>query len=202
MTRAPGARPDERVTTVAILGRPTLARRASRIARVARPALATLASLMSSGKRPTLLAAASALSLAAAPSPSAAADAALRCALPGPQDAVRRVGAPGVAIAWRPAPAPIAVGQPFSVDLAVCADPGPGSGAGAGATPAVERVAIDAWMPAHRHGMNYRPTLAGAPPGPLRFDGLLFHMPGAWQLRFDLQAGERRWRLVDDLVVR
>lgn len=129
---------------------------------------------------------------AAVPRTAWAADPSPPCAPPGDPADVRRVAVPGVAVAWRPVPAPIAVGRPFSIELVVCAD--------GDAVPG--RPSVDAWMPAHRHGMNYRPSIAGTPPGPVRADGLLFHMPGSWQMVFELQAGGRRLRLVDDLVVR
>ena len=106
----------------------------------------------------------------------------------------RRIAGSEVDVAWRPAPAPITVGKPFSIEFAVCPR-------GAAAV-AIDRIKVDAWMPAHRHGMNYAPTLSGAAPGPLRADGLVFHMPGRWQMVFELRAGERPLRLTDDLTVK
>ena len=49
--------------------------------------------------------------------------------------------------------------------------------------------------------MNYRPTLAGQGNGRYLAEGLLFHMPGRWELSFDVEAGERRTRLVTDVVM-
>ena len=106
----------------------------------------------------------------------------------------RGIEGPGLGVAWRVVPGPIVVGRPFSIELAVCAR---GERA-----PAIDRLRVDAWMPEHRHGMNYRPTLTGEPPGPIRADGLLFHMPGRWQLVVELRADGRALRLVDDLIVR
>jgi hypothetical protein len=99
----------------------------------------------------------------------------------------------GVDVAWRPVPGPIRVGEPFAIEFEVCARR-PGE--------VVDRLRVDAWMPGHRHGMNYRPTLAGDPPGVLLAQGLVFHMPGHWQVVFELRAGERPIRLTDDLSVR
>lgn len=79
-------------------------------------------------------------------------------------------------------PAPIPLGQPFALKLAAC-DAKP------------DRVAVDATMPAHRHGMNYRATVTQTAPGEFRAEGLLFHMPGEWEFVFDLWYGERRERL-------
>ncbi len=105
----------------------------------------------------------------------------------------RRIAGDAIDVAWRAVPAP-AVGRPFAIEFALCAH-------GAAAA-AVDRVRVDAWMPAHRHGMNYAPTLAGAPGGPMRAEGLLFHMPGAWQVVFELRLDGRALRLVDDVVVK
>src|SRR3546814_11763658 len=79
-------------------------------------------------------------------------------------------------------PDPIQVNQPFTLDLQFCPD-------------VPEKVVVDAQMPAHRHGMNYRPTVSKTDSG-FRADGLLFHMPGEWEFVFDLTyAAGRRERL-------
>ena len=44
----------------------------------------------------------------------------------------------------------------------------------------------DAAMPQHGHGMNVAPTVKQVAPGTYRVDGMLFHMPGYWELYFDL----------------
>jgi hypothetical protein len=75
---------------------------------------------------------------------------------------------------------------PFSVAFALCARDGA----------PVPAPRIDAWMPAHRHGMNYRPSVAATAPGRFRADGLLFHMPGRWEFRVDV-GGERLAATVD-----
>ncbi len=90
-------------------------------------------------------------------------------------------------LAWRTQPAPIVVGRHFSFDLVVC----PKAGA-----PLPQSLRIDAQMPEHRHGMNYKPSISrvGNEPGRFRADGLMFHMPGRWELAFDLGGGERLTR--------
>ncbi|MBK9705147.1 MAG: hypothetical protein IPO75_17875 [Betaproteobacteria bacterium] len=62
------------------------------------------------------------------------------------------------------------------------------------AAPAPNALAVDATMPEHRHGMNYRPTVVARGTGIYRADGLMFHMPGRWDLLFDLvtPAGTER----------
>src|SRR5207244_3460995 len=52
-----------------------------------------------------------------------------------------------------------------------------------------------------RHGMNYRPTLAAKGGGRYVAEGLMFHMPGRWELSFDVDASGRRPRLATDLSV-
>jgi hypothetical protein len=87
-------------------------------------------------------------------------------------------------VAFRPDPAPIAVSKHFALDIVVCAK------TGAAAT----GIDVDAQMPAHRHGMNYRPTVAARGSGRYRAEGLLLHMPGAWEFRFDVRTAHRSER--------
>ena len=84
-------------------------------------------------------------------------------------------------LSYRSVPSRIAVGEHFALELAACAKPG-------AALP--ERVKLDAHMPEHKHGMNYRPDLKPAGPGRYRSEGWLFHMPGRWEFVFEL-GGER-----------
>lgn len=83
-------------------------------------------------------------------------------------------------VVYRVAPAPLPLNAPFAVEYTACAK----NGAGLGATK------LDAWMPAHRHGMNYRPSLTLLAPGHVRAEGMLFHMPGRWEFMFDI-GGDR-----------
>lgn len=87
----------------------------------------------------------------------------------------------------RPAPA---VGRHFGLDLVVCP-------LGDASMPLALR--IDADMPAHRHGMNYRPTVRLLGDGRYRVEGLLFHMAGKWRLLFELSADGRLDRLSHEL---
>jgi hypothetical protein len=50
--------------------------------------------------------------------------------------------------------------------------------------------------------MNYRPSLKALGEGRWRADGLMFHMAGRWELIFDVEAGARRERLVDSVVLK
>jgi hypothetical protein len=107
-------------------------------------------------------------------------------------EGVRIIRAAGHAVAWRPVPRPIPLSAPFALELAVCATDG---------RLALESLSVDADMPAHRHGMNYRPSVSRRGVGRYRADGLLFHMPGDWRLIVDLRAGGRSERLTDAIVV-
>ena len=71
------------------------------------------------------------------------------------------------------------------MEAVVCAEP----------PAAVATVRVDAQMPEHRHGMNYRPRVSARGDGLYVAEGLLFHMPGRWHLLFDVERGGRTERL-------
>ena len=100
--------------------------------------------------------------------------------------------ADGVRIAFVSQPAPVPVGQHFELDFVVCA---------AAAVRADAPIRVDADMPAHRHGMNYRATVSPLRPGVYRAQGLMFHMPGRWRVIFDLPLEGRTLRLTHELEV-
>lgn len=110
--------------------------------------------------------------------------AAAHCVLP--QKRWTQVTGEGVTLAWRVAkPADgIRVGRTFDLEVAACL--------GSGEVPRRIRVAAD--MPAHGHGMNYKPTLTTLAPGRIRLEGLLFHMPGRWRFTFDVWGTTGRKR--------
>ena len=72
------------------------------------------------------------------------------------------------------------VGKFFALEVAACAKSGP----------APAQLQVDARMPEHRHGMNYRPSVKRLAPGRWRAEGLLFHMTGKWEFVFVVD-GER-----------
>jgi len=89
-------------------------------------------------------------------------------------------------------PDPIAIGKHFALDIAVC----PREGA-----PEPTSLRVDAVMPDHRHGMNYRPEVIARGAGAYRADGLMFHMPGRWDIVFDLVTGGGTERLTATRVL-
>ena len=98
-------------------------------------------------------------------------------------------GAGSQALVYRFSPAELKTDRHFSLLIETCP------------LSAAAELRVDAMMPAHRHGMNYRPTVTREGPGRWRADGLLLHMPGEWQFRFDLREDGRTERLTDTLVV-
>lgn len=99
----------------------------------------------------------------------------------------------GTAIAYRTEPAKIEVGKPFSIEVVACVD--------GEKRMAPSRIRVDAGMPMHGHGMNYRPSERKLGPGHSAFDGLVFHMPGKWQISFDIFEGETRERLIQKVTI-
>jgi hypothetical protein len=60
---------------------------------------------------------------------------------------------------------------------------------------------VDAVMPEHGHGMNYRPSVTAISDGRWRAEGLLFQMPGSWELRLDVQTAGGTERLRQTIMV-
>jgi hypothetical protein len=96
------------------------------------------------------------------------------------------------AVAFAPRGRPIAVGQHFGLEIAVCPR-------GQAALPSA--IKVDADMPAHRHGMNYRASVEALGAGRYRAEGLMFHMPGRWRFIFDLAVDGTTVRLMREVDV-
>ncbi len=95
-------------------------------------------------------------------------------------------------LAYRMQPEKVVIGRHFSMEVAVCAKAGG----------AIEGIQVDAFMPEHRHGMNYRPVAKSLGGDRYQIDGLMFHMPGRWDLYFDVKGGGRTERLTQENVLR
>ena len=104
----------------------------------------------------------------------AAAAAAAQAACPPPPAGAQVIGEGPLQAVWRAESEPIVVGRPFALLLTLCP-----------AEAMLQRV--DASMPEHRHGMNYRPSLKALGEGRWRAEGLLWHMSGRWELQLDVQ---------------
>ena len=96
----------------------------------------------------------------------------------------------GVRIAFAARPAPVPLGTHFELVLAPC-DAARGASA----------LQVDADMPAHRHGMNYRATVTPLRDGVYRAQGLLFHMPGRWRVIVDITLDGQRRRATREIDV-
>jgi hypothetical protein len=112
-----------------------------------------------------------------------AGDAATACEPPHGFTPRGRLESGDLVVLYRTLPSAIEIGRHFSVEAVVCG-------------PAPSRVVrVDADMPEHRHGMNYRAKVSAAGDGRYLAEGLLFHMPGRWQLLIDVEGGGRAERL-------
>lgn len=90
-----------------------------------------------------------------------------------------------------PNPAAAKIGEQFSLTISPCT-----------AKANVILSKINATMPMHGHGMNYRPTITPDGKGNFRVDGMLFHMPGTWRLILETRADGRREKLTSDFLVK
>jgi len=88
-------------------------------------------------------------------------------------------------------PAQVPIGAEFALDAVLCAK----------GEVKPETIRFDAWMPAHRHGMNSRPSVKAMSGGRWRAEGFLFHMPGRWQFTFEIDTSQGRERLTHELVL-
>lgn len=62
-------------------------------------------------------------------------------------------------------------------------------------------VQVDAGMPEHHHGMNLKPTVKVNSDGTYTASGLLFHMPGLWQIYFDISRRGETERAQSDVTL-
>jgi hypothetical protein len=90
------------------------------------------------------------------------------------------------ALVFRTQPEKIEIGKHFAVELALCQNDG---------AAAPESVRVNAHMPEHRHGMNYKTTVTSSGPGRYRAEGLMFHMPGRWEYIFEVRSAGTTERL-------
>ncbi len=77
---------------------------------------------------------------------------------------------------------------PFDVTLTLCGT-------------ASAEVTFDAIMPAHQHGMNYAVDVRQVTEGTFHMENIVFHMPGLWELQFDVKIGEARYSYRGEMMV-
>jgi YtkA-like len=114
-------------------------------------------------------------------------------ACPSADQGFRRLASADAEVAYRWDPAELQLGRFFTAEVVACRAP---SGEPVG------EIRIDATMPAHGHGMNYRPAATLAAPGHYKFTGLMLHMPGTWRVTIDLIQGAKRTRLTHDVSLK
>jgi hypothetical protein len=116
---------------------------------------------------------------------------ALACEPHLPGEGVARIEGKRYVLAWRALPA-IQVGEFFRLQIATCSREG---------QPTVRTLRVDAQMPEHKHGMDYRATVRPQGPGRFVVEGMLLHMPGRWEFSFDLNVGVDRETLRTDVTI-
>ena len=104
----------------------------------------------------------------------------------------QKIDSGDIAVAWRTEPTPIPVGQHFRIVVVACTSVG---------APFDGPIAVDASMPAHRHGMSYLPSVTPGGAGRFVVEGMLFHMPGHWEIVVRAGANPVRARLVTNVTV-
>ncbi len=80
---------------------------------------------------------------------------------------------------WSTDPDPIPLSDPFAMDVELFADEACTSPLADGT------LTVDASMPHHGHGMNLKAKVESLGGGRYHVTGMLFHMPGRWELTFD-----------------
>ncbi len=98
-------------------------------------------------------------------------------------------------VVYKVGKSPIPRGETFSIDAWVFAADAPDK------PRADVSLAVDAAMPQHGHGMNRVPRIESLGGGRFRIDGLLFHMPGKWELYFDVGRGALTERAQADVEI-
>jgi hypothetical protein len=112
---------------------------------------------------------------------------------PGAEQGFQRLKHDDLEFAFRWDPAELKVGRFFAVEVVVCSAPGDWQRG---------LLAISATMPAHDHGMNYRPAAERITAGRYRFTGLMLHMAGTWRFSFSLISGDVGLMLEHDVDLR
>ncbi len=98
-------------------------------------------------------------------------------------------------IAYSTKPSPIVANQSFTIEVRVESTGGsPISGKDLA-------LAVDAAMPEHGHGMNVEPKVTARGEGVFVVEGMAFHMPGRWELYFDITRDGMTSRAQDEITL-
>jgi len=63
------------------------------------------------------------------------------------------------------------------------------------------QIKLDAGMPEHNHGMNVKPLVKNLGQGIFEARGLLFHMPGYWEIYVDIEDKGKLERVIFGVTV-
>lgn len=96
-------------------------------------------------------------------------------------------------LTYRTEPSTISVSEPFSLHVQVCQK---------NKKTYSHSFNLDATMPKHRHGMNFSPKITEQASGKFLIEGMLLHMPGEWQYKFDLKRDGEKRQLVKDFLLK
>lgn len=108
------------------------------------------------------------------------------CGEPGAQPLGERkamTDAGSFEVVWEPAPDPIELNEFFTMTVQVM------DGATGAPLAADAELIVDANMPLHGHGMETQPVATANGDGTWHVEGMLFHMPGEWDLVATVNAG-------------
>jgi hypothetical protein len=108
---------------------------------------------------------------------------AANAACPLPEPTLKKGDA---SIVWNVDGPPISVGRHFAMQVRVCPTD-------------AKLIRVDATMPEHRHGMNYKASMKPLGDGVWRVQGMMFHMPGRWELRLDVQTATSTETLIEEI---
>lgn len=84
---------------------------------------------------------------------------------------------------------PLVISQPTGLKLTVC-------------DAEAAEIAVDAWMPAHQHGMNYAPDVRNLGGRRYAVSNMVYHMPGLWELKVTVRSAADKTVYVLDMPVR
>lgn len=115
---------------------------------------------------------------------------------PGPGLARGRPSAGGsYYVVYVPAPDPIPLNQLFRLEVTVY------EGRERSRAAVDAGLAVRGWMPEHEHGMSLVPEVRSLGDGRFAVEGMLFHMPGRWQLEMEVRRGGATERATFELEV-
>ena len=112
----------------------------------------------------------------------------------GPVDGVKMAGPSDspwvVRVNLKPKVVPL--NQPFGANITICSK--------TNLVPV--QMTVDATMPAHKHGMNYKSKTVRVGNHRYEVDNLLFHMPGLWRLQITVYDNDTPYRFTHDVSLR